>query len=88
MHVVETLAAAVASLLQESELRSTMQTMVDDMRAALSSRAVIDQAKGIVMGDQHCTADEAFQHLVRLSNQTHRKVREVAQAIVDQAARS
>jgi AmiR/NasT family two-component response regulator len=54
------------------------------MRAALTSRAVIDQAKGVVMADQRCTADEAFQHLVRLSNNTHRKVREVAQAIVDQ----
>jgi GAF domain-containing protein len=88
LHIVETLGAAVASLVQESELRSTMQTMVDDMRAALSSRAVIDQAKGVVMADQRCTADEAFQHLVRLSNTTHRKVRDVAQAVVDQVGRT
>jgi PAS domain S-box-containing protein len=86
VHVGETLAAAVASLVQESDLRAAMQSLVDDMRAALTSRAVIDQAKGVVMADQRCTADEAFQHLVRLSNNTHRKVREVAQAIVDQAA--
>lgn len=88
VHVVETLGAAVASLVQETELRSAMQVMVDDMRAALSSRAVIDQAKGVVMADQRCTAEEAFEHLVGLSNHTHRKVRDVAQAIIDQTARS
>jgi PAS domain S-box-containing protein len=86
VHVGETVAAAVASLVQESDLRAAMQSLVDDMRAALTSRAVIDQAKGVVMADQRCTADEAFQHLVRLSNNTHRKVRDVAQAIVDQVA--
>jgi hypothetical protein len=88
VHVVETLGAAVASLVQDLEQRSAMQTLVDDMRAALTSRAVIDQAKGVVMADQHCTADEAFRHLVALSNNTHRKVRDVAQAIVEQVARA
>jgi PAS domain S-box-containing protein len=84
--VVETLAAAVASLIQETALRSQMQGEVDDMRAALVSRSVIDQAKGVVMADQRCTAEEAFAHLVHLSNTTHRKVRDVAQTIVDQAS--
>ena len=84
--VAETLGAAVASLIQESALRSQMQAQVDDMQAALLSRAVIDQAKGVVMADQRCSAEEAFEHLVHLSNTTHRKVRDVAQTIVDQAS--
>jgi PAS domain S-box-containing protein len=88
VHVVESLAAAVASLVQESQLRTEMQTLGEDMQAALASRAVIDQAKGIVMADHRCSADQAFQHLVTLSNSTHRKVRDVAQAIVDQVATS
>jgi hypothetical protein len=88
VHTVQTLGAAVASLIQESEVRGAMQALVDDMRAALTSRAVIDQAKGVVMADRHCSADEAFQHLVTLSNTTHLKVRDVAQAIVEQVRRS
>jgi AmiR/NasT family two-component response regulator len=57
------------------------------MRAVLASRAEIEQAKGIVMAARHCTADEAFQHLVVLSNNSHRKLREVAGDVVRQAGR-
>jgi AmiR/NasT family two-component response regulator len=52
------------------------------MRQALSTRAVIDQAKGIIMADKRCTADEAFQHLVDLSSRSHMKLREVATNLV------
>jgi PAS domain S-box-containing protein len=88
VHMTQMLGSAVASLIQESEVRGAMQALVDDMRAALTSRAVIDQAKGVVMADRHCSADEAFQHLVTLSNTTHLKVRDVAQAIVEQVQHS
>ena len=33
------------------------------LQAALASRAVIDQALGIIMGQNRCTADEAFEVL-------------------------
>jgi AmiR/NasT family two-component response regulator len=35
------------------------------------------------MGAQHCGADEAFQILVRASQRENRKLREIAQQIVD-----
>jgi AmiR/NasT family two-component response regulator len=44
---------------------------------------VIEQAKGILMAQQSCSADEAFNVLVKLSQQSNRKLREVAQALVD-----
>lgn len=53
------------------------------MQTAMRSRAVIDQAKGIVMAQRHCTAEEAFDVLIGLSQSSHRKLREVAQALVD-----
>ncbi len=52
----------------------------------MESRAVIEQAKGILMAQRRCGADEAFDVLVRLSQETHRKLREIAEAIVRQTA--
>lgn len=51
---------------------------------AMSHRAVIEQAKGILMGVQHCDADEAFEILVKASQRENVKLRTVAQRIVDE----
>ena len=53
-----------------------------NLAAAMQSRAAIEQAKGILMGAQRCTADEAFQILVRASQRENRKLREIAEDIV------
>jgi AmiR/NasT family two-component response regulator len=55
------------------------------MRAAMLSRAVIEQAKGIIMGDRRCTAEEAFRVLTEVSQHGNRKVRDVAAALVARA---
>jgi len=52
------------------------------LRAALDSRAVIDQAKGILMERLKLTADQAFSVLARMSMTTNTKVREVAEDLV------
>jgi AmiR/NasT family two-component response regulator len=52
------------------------------MNAALQSRATIEQAKGVIMGRQHCTADEAFHALSRTSQNRNQKLHAVAGAIV------
>jgi AmiR/NasT family two-component response regulator len=51
----------------------------------MQSRAVIEQAKGILIGQRRCTPQEAFDILVRLSQDTNRKLRDVAEALVAQA---
>jgi GAF domain-containing protein len=56
-----------------------------NLAAAMQSRAAIEQAKGILMGAQRCTADEAFQILVRASQRENRKLREIAEEIVSRA---
>ena len=58
----------------------------EDMAQAMKSRATIEQAKGILMGAQRCSADEAFQILVRASQRENRKLREVADEIVARTA--
>jgi GAF domain-containing protein len=58
------------------------------LSTAMESRAVIEQAKGIVMADRHCTADEAFAVLTRISQETNRKLRDVAADLVARVQRS
>lgn len=55
-----------------------------DLNEAMKSRAVIEQAKGILMA-QGRTADEAFQILVRASQRENTKLREVAADLVRRA---
>jgi hypothetical protein len=53
------------------------------LRTSEESRAVIEQAKGILMERLKVTADRAFDVLARISNDTNTKLRDVAQTIVD-----
>jgi len=56
--------------------------MADQLQTALESRAVIDQAKGILMERHKLTADQAFQLLAQASMKTNRKLRSVADDLV------
>jgi GAF domain-containing protein len=56
--------------------------MADNLQTALESRAVIDQAKGILMERYKVTADQAFQLLVRASMTTNRKLRDIAADLI------
>jgi GAF domain-containing protein len=56
--------------------------MADNLQAALESRAVIDQAKGILIERYKVTADQAFQLLARVSMTTNRKLRDIADDLV------
>jgi GAF domain-containing protein len=58
------------------------QNLAANLQKALDSRAVIDQAKGILMERYKLTAGQAFQVLVRISMQTNRKVRDIADQLV------
>jgi GAF domain-containing protein len=56
--------------------------MGDNLQTALESRAVIDQAKGILMERHKLTADQAFQALAQASMRANRKVRDIADHLV------
>jgi len=77
--------AAVA--LANAALYTSTAELVQQLQEALVSRAVIDQAKGILMAELRCTPDEAFTELARLSSRQERKLRDLAQEIVEQAQR-
>lgn len=53
-----------------------------NLEDAMSTRGVIDQAKGILMAREGLSADDAFERLRRASQRENRKVLELAQEIV------
>jgi hypothetical protein len=59
---------------------------VEQMRTALGSRSVIDQALGIIMSQSKCDGDEAFVILRRASHNRNLKLRTVATEIVERAS--
>ena len=61
--------------------RSARDT-ADNLRIALRTRGVIDQAKGILMARYKLTADQAFQVLARMSMKANRKLHAVADDLV------
>jgi GAF domain-containing protein len=58
-------------------------SLAEQMQTAMQSRAVIEQAKGILMAQRRCGPEEAFDLLVRLSQESRNKLRDVAQGLVD-----
>jgi GAF domain-containing protein len=60
----------------------TARGAADNLQIALESRAVIDQAKGILIERHKLTPDQAFQLLAQVSMHVNRKVRDVAEHLV------
>ncbi|WP_433649338.1 GAF and ANTAR domain-containing protein [Micromonospora zamorensis] len=84
--VLETFAAYAAVALSNAQLYDSTANLARQMREAMANRAVIEQAKGIVMAERRCAPAEAFAILAKVSQDSNRKVRDVAQALVDRAA--
>jgi GAF domain-containing protein len=84
--VGQTFAGYAAVALANAHLYDTQATLAQQMQAAMQSRAIIEQAKGIIMGSRRCTADQAFAILTKISQDTNRKLRDVAAALVASAA--
>jgi GAF domain-containing protein len=83
--VVAVFVAQAAATLANAQAYWAVRTLSDQLQDALVSRAVIEQAKGIVMRERACDADEAFALLARESQNSNRKVRDLAAAMVAEA---
>jgi GAF domain-containing protein len=57
--------------------------LAEQMREAMRSRAVIEQAKGVLMARHKVTADAAFDLLREASQRMNVKLRQIAQQVVD-----
>jgi GAF domain-containing protein len=84
--IAQSFAGYAAVAMTNAHLYETQRTLAQHMQAAMLNRAVIEQAKGIIMAQRRCTADEAFAILSKISQDTNRKVRDVAAGLVAHAA--
>ncbi|WP_229694997.1 ANTAR domain-containing protein [Streptomyces lacrimifluminis] len=72
--------SAVAA--ERAEQVRRLQAKVEQLQQAIESRPVIDQARGILMAVEACTAEQAWEALRDASQHTNTKLRDVAEAIV------
>ncbi|WP_229072883.1 ANTAR domain-containing protein [Actinoplanes sp. DH11] len=88
VHLTQTFVRYAAVALANAHLYDSTASRAQHMRAAMESRAVIEQAKGIIMGERRCTAEEAFGILTKVSQDSNRKLRDVAAALVGRTQRA
>jgi len=74
-----------AALATNALLSWEPRDLADTLQTALVSRAIIDHARGVLMGRQRIDADAAFDLLRSASQRENVKVRDIAQRIVDRA---
>ena len=80
-------AAQAAIVLANARAYWSARAKAEQLDRALLSRAVIEQAKGIIMAAVRCDPDQAFEVLVKQSQQQNRKLHAIAKEIVANASR-
>jgi len=84
--VARAFASYAAVAVGNMHLYETTRQRAENLERAMQNRAVIEQAKGILMAQRRCDAAEAFNILAAASQRANRKLREIAAAIVDGVA--
>jgi len=60
----------------------TLHKEVQDLQVALETRKLVDRAKGILMDSQGLSEAEAFRRIQKMSMNTRKPMKEVAEAII------
>jgi GAF domain-containing protein len=84
--VMRLFTTAASAAISNAHQRQRSREHIDNLETALASRAVIEQAKGILMAVHACTADQAFEMLVQQSQHNNGKLRDVAKNLLDSVA--
>jgi GAF domain-containing protein len=82
MQLARGFAAQLAAAMDSIDAYRTAARLAQDMAVAMRSRAVIEQAKGMLMAERQIDADEAFGMLRQLSQNSNVKLAEVAARLV------
>jgi two-component system, response regulator PdtaR len=61
---------------------SELQKQIGDLKETLETRKLVDRAKGILMDTQGLTEHEAFRKIQKMSMNTRKPMKEIAEAIV------
>jgi GAF domain-containing protein len=83
--LMELIANGASIALENSKVYGASKRLIDQLNEAIKTREVIGEAKGILMAREGISEDEAFEMLVRVSQNTNTKLREIAQRIVNEA---
>ena len=78
-------ASASGALALSLRMASCLDTN-EQLRSSIVSRAVIDQALGVIMATEHCPQHKAFAMLRSISQNTNVKLRDLAATIVTRAS--
>lgn len=81
----ELFAVPAAIAVENAQVLARAKELAGQLQSALAHRAVIDQAKGILMSRIGCGSDEAFDRLRQTSQSENQKLHTVAGRIVDEA---
>jgi GAF domain-containing protein len=87
VRIGELFARPAAVSVHNAHILAESQRLAEQLGTALTSRAVIDQALGVIMSRTGATADEAFDRLRAMSQSQHVKVAEVSRVLMDEAVR-
>jgi GAF domain-containing protein len=83
--LAETFAGYAAVAMAHARPHDGPATLAGPTRSVMDRRAVLEQAKGIIMAERRCTADEAFSVLAKLAEYSHCEIHDVAAALTDAA---
>jgi GAF domain-containing protein len=87
VRIGELFARPAAVSVHNAQVLAQSQRLAEQLQEALTSRAVIDQALGVLMSRTGAGPDEAFDRLRAMSQAQHVKVVEVSRTLVDEAVR-
>lgn len=87
IRIGELFAAPAAVSVYNAQILARSLQVADQLREALTSRTIIDQALGIIRSRTGAGPDEAFDRLRAMSQTQHLKAAVVAQKLVDEAVR-
>jgi AmiR/NasT family two-component response regulator len=76
------LAPAIEVTMARFQEFQVVQKDVVDLKEALETRKVVDRAKGILMDTQGLSEQEAFRRIQKMSMNTRRAMKDIAEAIV------
>jgi GAF domain-containing protein len=78
-------AEVIAVVVANADAHAQLFEQARNMRLAMESRAVIEQAKGVLMAQRRVDAEGAFEILRDASQRYNRKLRDIAVGIVESA---
>ncbi|MCL5959942.1 MAG: response regulator, partial [Chloroflexi bacterium] len=76
------LGPAIEVALSRFEEFETIQSQVSDLKETLETRKIVERAKGLLMDTQGLREAEAFRRIQKLSMNTRKPMKEIAEAIL------